>query len=53
MLKSLMIFTMLTSCSHLNRSLDLEDDNEFEEFTEVIIETKTGVRIDLTPKSPE
>lgn len=38
-------------CARLNRRLNLENDNIFEELIEEIIESETGLDIDLTPSS--
>lgn len=47
-----MIF-LLCSCSYLNTSLGLKDDNLGEEIIEKMIEHEFGVDIDLTPNTLE
>lgn len=37
----------------ITKIFKLEEDNEIEEFVEEIIESKTGLDIDLSPGSPE
>ena len=37
----------------LTKTLKLDEDNEIEEFVEEIIESKTGLDLDLSPNSPE
>jgi len=44
---------LLYSCSYINRKLGLNDDNLFEEFIEKQVENKTGINVDLTPKTKE
>jgi len=41
------------SCSSINKKLGLKDDNFIEESIESIIESNTGLDVDLTPGSPE
>lgn len=43
----------LTSCSAANKQLGLKDDNIAEEVLEEVIESKTGLDLDLTPGTPE
>lgn len=43
----------ITSCSAINKKLGLKDDNVAEELLEGVIDSKTGLKIDLTPDSPE
>lgn len=38
-------------CSLLNRQLGLKDDNEIEQAIEALIESQTGVPVDLTPEN--
>ncbi len=47
------IAAFIGGCSYLNQLAGLKDDNVIEEATEDVIEHETGVRIDLTPGSPE
>ena len=39
--------------SLINKKLGIPDDNPVEEEIENIIEKETGLKIDLTPQSPE
>lgn len=41
------------TCTNLNRSLNLEDDNPYEEIIEKVIESQFDVDVDLTPESEE
>jgi len=41
------------SCSAINQYLHMKDDNMAEEFIEDVIESQTGLDIDLTPGSKE
>ena len=43
----------LFACSALNQKLGLKDDNPVEEVAEGLIESKTGLDVDLTPATPE
>ena len=43
----------LSSCSGVNKQLGLKDDNISEEILEEVIESKTGLDLDLTPETPE
>ena len=43
----------LGAYSYINKKLNIEDDNIFEEMIEIVIEEKTGLDIDLTPTTPE
>lgn len=45
--------SVLGGCHFVNNKLGLQDDNVAEELAEELIESKTGVDIDLTPASPE
>ena len=57
------IFTLIVLSALLIASVDyvmerrgidlIEDDGPLEEFVEDIIEARTGLKIDLTPDSPE
>ena len=47
------LLATMVSCEMLNERFGMEDDNLVEEFEEDFIYDKTGVRIDLTPTSPE
>lgn len=47
------IALFLGSCSPVNEWLGLSDDNVAEELIEGLIESETGLLIDLTPQSPE
>ena len=40
---------LICSCSSINKKLGLEDDNFMEEIVEAVIETYTGLDLDLTP----
>jgi hypothetical protein len=44
---------VLSGCSYVNRFLGLDDDNVYEESIEGVIRYKTGLDVDLTPRSPE
>lgn len=44
---------ILGGCHYLNQKVGLPDDNVIEELIEELIESKTGLDIDLTPGSPE
>lgn len=44
---------LVGSCSYLNKQFNLPNDNPIEESIELIIQTQSGVQIDLTPQSPE
>ncbi len=44
---------LMDGCSYLNKKARLDDDNFIEEAIEHLIEEKTGLDIDLSPKSPE
>jgi len=41
------------SCSHINKRLGLKDDNSIETRIEEMIESQTGLDIDLTPNNPD
>ena len=43
----------LGGCGYINQRLGLPPDHAVEEFIERIIESETGLDIDLTPGSPE
>ena len=47
----LLVFT--GACSQLNKKAGLSDNNQIEEKIEELIEEQTGLKIDLTPESPE
>lgn len=47
------ILLVAVGCSKINQWFGLKDDNPIEEITEKVIESKTGLDIDLTPASPE
>jgi hypothetical protein len=49
----IVLLSVLGGCSYLNSKIGLEDDNFFEESLEEVIETKTGIDIDLSPSSKE
>jgi hypothetical protein len=56
MIKKLIIvssFLSLVSCSQINQSLGLKDDNIAEEISEAVLYNKTGINVDFTPSSPE
>lgn len=44
---------LLSSCSYINSSLGLSDDNLGEELIELGLKSQTGIDVDLTPSSPE
>jgi len=44
---------LLLGCTEINKRIGLEDDNFAEEIIEVVIMSKTGLDIDLTPESEE
>ena len=44
---------MLFGCSEINKRIGVPDDNFAEETVEVVIYSKTGLDVDLTPDSPE
>jgi len=44
---------LLFGCSEMNKSAGLDDDNFVEEAIEVVIYSKTGLDVDLTPDSKE
>jgi len=43
---------LVCSCSGINESVGLVDDNIVEQAVELLIENQTGLDIDLTPSSP-
>ncbi len=47
------ISLIFSSCSPINQKLGLEDDNLGEECVEVLIQSQTGMDIDLSPGTPE
>lgn len=47
------IMLVSNACSQVNRYLSLPDDHLFEEGAESLIESQTGLDIDLTPSSIE
>ena len=47
------IFLLFLGCSTCNKWLGIPDDHPVEEISEMIIEYKTGISVDLTPESPE
>ena len=49
----LVLSQVMGGCSQINERLDLEDDNDVEEFVEFVIEYKTGLDVDLMPSTPE
>jgi hypothetical protein len=53
MKKILLLFTILSGCSHINERFGLDDDNFIEELIEWKIEDSTNLDIDLTPDSVE
>ena len=40
-------------CHYINQKFNLNNDNIAEEFLEEVIESKTGLDLDLTPNSKE
>lgn len=49
----LVIVSMFGGCSYINSKLGIDDDGFVEEILEGIIKQKIGLKIDLTPESPE
>lgn len=49
----ILISLSFLSCSSINKKLGLQNDNDFEEVLEEIIDAKTGLNVDLTPLDPE
>ena len=50
----LVVWYSLVNCvSYVNGELGLKDDNLIESVTEDMIESYTGVSIDLTPSNPD
>lgn len=49
----IIISTLLVGCSALNKKAGLQDDNFFEETLEAAIQYEVGVKVDLSPDSPE
>lgn len=49
----IVIMVLSGACRVLNRYAGVEDDNPVEELAEEIIRAKTGMELDLTPKSEE
>lgn len=46
----LILFSIFfNACQYLNEKAGLENDNFIEEIVEEVIESKTGIEIDLTP----
>lgn len=41
------------SCSAVNKKVGLPDDNIIEEAAEILIDAETGLKLDLTPSTPE
>ena len=50
---AILMLMMLCGCGPINRYLGMEDDSIVEEMVEEAIQIKTGLRVDLTPNSPE
>ena len=54
-MKILILFAALSvsfvGCSTINKYFGMENDNEIEQTVEFIIESQTGVNVDLTPEN--
>lgn len=47
------IGALVVSCGTVNKYIGVGDDHEAEEISEAVIESYTGLDVDLTPHSPE
>lgn len=50
---AILLSVACVSCSYINDKLGIDDDSILEELAESILEGKTGMKLDLTPRSPE
>lgn len=50
----LIVFLSITNFfSSMNKIIGVKDDNVIEEVVEDLLESKTGIKLDLTPESEE
>lgn len=42
-----------SGCSYLNKKAGLKDDNIIETYLEDVIQSETGLDVDLTPNNPD
>ena len=49
----IILLLIFGGCHYINEKIGLSDDNVIEEFIEETIKEKTGLDLDLTPKSKE
>lgn len=47
------ILLLLMTCTNVNTTLGLDDDNVYEETIEKVIKSQFDLDVDLTPNSPE
>lgn len=50
---AIILLLISCGCSYFNEKMHLKDDNDIEEVVEQLIYQKTGLDLDLTPKSKE
>lgn len=49
----LSMLSFCNACTFLNKKAGLKDDNIIEESIEAVIQSQTGISVDLSPDSPE